>query len=78
MYDPIYRLYNLNLHNPYNEFFEFCGFKNMVNYINDRYWHVKSPLTDKETFRQIRDLGTLTPGKRFISLQYNFIVERFL
>lgn len=77
MLDNIYRIYNLNLHNPYNDFEE-LGFRGIVEYINNRFWHVEHPMTDKETFRQIRELATLTPGKRFISLQYNFIVERFL
>lgn len=77
MLDYIYRIYNLNLHNPYNDFEE-LGFRDLITYINNRYWHVEHPFTDKETFRQIRELGTLTPSKKFISLQYNFIVERFL
>lgn len=77
MLDNIYRIYNLNLHNPYNDFEE-LGFRDIVEYINKRYWQVEHPMTNKETFRQIRELATLTPGKRFISLQYNFIVERFL
>lgn len=68
--------YRINILDTLEEY-DLC-FRNLIIFINSRYWKVEFPFTDKVTFPYVRKIACLEPSQKYVSLKFNFVIQRFL
>lgn len=53
------------------------GFRDLIIFLNSRYWKVKYPFTDKVTFPYVRKIACLEPTQKYVSMKFDYVIQRF-
>lgn len=53
------------------------GFRDLIIFLNSRYWKVIYPFTDKITFPYVRKIACLEPNQKYCSMMFNYVIQRF-